>query len=259
MNEILITGGSGNLGKQLVKTLYNKGYSITVLSTKDNTELPENISLLMGDLTKAESLKNKLNNFELIVHCASNPKDSENVDYKGTLNLLQAIDPKRIVHFLYISIVGVDKSPYPYYQNKSMTENILKKSTVPFTILRITQFHDFVLHRILEPLVDPDKTMIKIPRQMSFQSIDIKDAADIIAEVVETPQHATIEVGGPEVLSMYEIATLYLKQVGRTNEINEYSSTDIFYNLFTQRYNLCPNSKAGSFKWKDFLKQSKIG
>lgn len=230
-----------------------------MLSTKDNTELPEGISLLVGDLTKAESLKNKLNNFEIIVHCASNPKDSENVDYKGTLNLLQAIDPKRIIHFLYISIVGVDKRPYPYYQSKSMAESILKKSKVPFTIIRITQFHDFVLHRILEPLVDPDKTIIKIPGEMSFQSIDIKEAAGIIAEAVETPQHATIEVGGPEVLSMYEIAALYLAQVGRTNEIKEYSSTDSFYNLFTRGYNLCSNSKIASFKWKDFLKQSKLG
>lgn len=257
MKKILVTGGTGKLGKQIVNILYNEGYQVTILSTKDNRELPHGASLLVGDLTVPKSLENKLNNFQIVIHCASNPKDSENVDYKGTANLLRAIDSEHMTHFLYISIVGVDKSPYPYYQSKHMAERVTKESKLPFTIIRITQFHEFILHRILGVLIDFNQSTLNVPKGMAFQPIAIKDAANIISTTIERPQYTTIEIGGPEILSINEIIKTYITHLGKSSEIGEYLSDDNFYNLFTTGKNLSSNGQKGCMKWKDFVKQLK--
>ncbi len=255
MKKVLITGGTGKLGKEIVNQLLFKKYQITVLSTKKRLELPKSVLILKADLTNIYSLKNNIKDFQIIIHCASNPKDSENVDFKGTLNLLQSINNKELPHIIYISIVGVDKSTFPYYQHKYQAETIIQESEFPWTILRITQFHDFVLHQVIDSLDNKDDSIFKVPKQMAFQSIDIKNVAEFISSIIsDDPKNSIITLGGPEVLNIKDMVKIYLTEVGRSAKIKEVITNNSFYKIFTTGINLCPNEKIGTIKWGDFIR-----
>lgn len=255
MKEILITGGTGNLGYKIASMFSPQKYKTTILARNKNVTLPKGVSLLKGDLTDNESIERSLKKFHIIIHCASNPRDSENVDYKGTINLLKAINSASVSHFIYISIVGTNKSDYPYYQNKHKVEGIIKESKIPYTIFRFTQFHDFVLERIITAFMDSNQTTFRAPKDMTFQSIDIKDAATIISDSVEVPRNKIVEIGGPKALDINEIINIYQKYTGKHIQIENPIDEHVFYKLFTSRINLCSN-KMGTVNWESFVRDS---
>ncbi len=260
MKQILVTGGSGNLGKVIVKELIRHGYHPFILSRKTNPMPPIGHTIHIGDLTDKRSLPDI--NTEVIIHCASSPMDSENVDVKGTEHLIGAIDKDSSPHLIYISIAGVDKSTFSYYTHKRKAEVIIENSKVPYTILRLTQFHDFVLHRMLYNLPHEESSEFKIPVGLKFQSIDRKDAAKYIVELVEKePLHSTVTLGGPEVMSLKEMTQIYLRQIKRDDrviEVTDDKEDTNFHALFKSGINLCPENRYGSIRWSDFMAKTTI-
>ena len=98
-----------------------------------------------GDLATGLDLTTALAGAELVVHAASDPRgDPWQVDVAGTRRLVEAVDRDRLQHLVYVSIVGVDRIPYGYYRAKFAAEQVLLASGLPVTLLRVTQFHDFV-------------------------------------------------------------------------------------------------------------------
>ncbi len=142
MKKVLITGGTGTLGREIINQLTRNDFQISVLSSKDKPELPKTVEVLTGDLTDPASLPNAISETDVILHCASNPMNPWVVDVTGTYNLIKAIRPDRLKHFIYISIVGVDQSDYPYYQAKYEVEKMIIASGLPYSVLRATQFPD---------------------------------------------------------------------------------------------------------------------
>ncbi len=116
MKKVLITGGTGNLGKQVVDFLSPyKEFEISILSSRSNAHSSDNVKIFKGDLANNIGLAKATEKAEIIIHCASDPTNFNKVDIEGTENLLNSLD-KKIRNFIYISIVGVDKSNYPYYK-----------------------------------------------------------------------------------------------------------------------------------------------
>ncbi|HKI89714.1 MAG TPA: NmrA family NAD(P)-binding protein, partial [Draconibacterium sp.] len=192
---------------------------------------------------------------EVIIHCASNFLDPENIDVKGSRNLLSVIPKEKLKHLIYISIVGVDKSQYPYYKAKYEVEQMIMKSGLPYTNLRATQFHHFVLHRIIKPLDKGSKNVLQLPENFRFQSIDIPDVAKKIIELVgKTPQNETISIGGPEVLSLEKMAQDYLDYLGRKDKI-ELVPPEAF-KIFQTGINLCPDESYGKITWARYLEDN---
>ncbi|MDO6605625.1 Uncharacterized conserved protein YbjT, contains NAD(P)-binding and DUF2867 domains [Arenibacter palladensis] len=255
MKRVLVTGGSGSLGKVIIRELVRLGYHPSILSKKTNYISPTGSTILMGDLTDKRSLPDI--NTDVIIHCASNAMDSENVDVKGTEHLIGAINKDSSPHLIYISIVGVDKSTFSYYTHKRKAEVIIENSKVPYTILRLTQFHDFVVQRMIYNLQDEESPEFKIPEGLKFQSIDITDASKYIAELVEKePLNTTVTLGGPEVMSLKEMAQIYFNQINRDKKVIEVSESTLdseFYAIFRSGSNLCPENRYGSIRWSDFL------
>src|SRR5918998_4917063 len=139
-SEILVTGGSGSLGSRVVDRLRYPGREVRVLSRSGRP------GTVQGDLLTGEGLKDAVKGVDVIVHCASSPTKTRQIDVEGTERLLRAAAREGVSHFVFISIVGVDRNPYyPYYRMKLEIERIIERSPVPGTILRATQFHEFVL------------------------------------------------------------------------------------------------------------------
>ncbi len=94
---------------------------------------------LRGDLSTGENLGAAVRGADTIVHCASNPLKPRQTDVAGTERLLQEAARAGVSHVVYISIVGVDRNPFPYYRAKLESERTTERSPVPWTILRASR------------------------------------------------------------------------------------------------------------------------
>jgi hypothetical protein len=146
MNQpILVTGGSGTLGRGVVDRLLAADHQVRVLSRRPRPAgTPTALGWVTGELVSGRGLAAAVADVAVIVHCASNPLRPR-VDIDGTRNLVEAARAAGIWHLIDISIVGVDRVPYRYYQAKLQAERLIQASGLPWTILRATQFHQLVL------------------------------------------------------------------------------------------------------------------
>ena len=198
--DVLVTGGTGRLGQRLTEPLRAAGHSVRQMSRRGTG--PGGVR---GDLATGRDLATAVGGAELIVHAATDPRgDPWQVDVAGTRRLVEAVDRSRLQHLVYVSIVGVDRIPYGYYRAKFAAEQVLLGSGLPVTLLRATQFHDFV-----DFLLDTAQRgpVLPVPMGWRVQPVDVGDVAVHIADVVSgPPAGGVIEYGGPEELSAAELA-----------------------------------------------------
>jgi uncharacterized protein YbjT (DUF2867 family) len=251
MQKIVVTGGTGTLGRQVASQLLAKNRNVYVLSSQDSPVVPDQVKVIKGNLVTGESLQN-LRDANIVIHCASNPKDAQNTDVIGTGNLLKVLDKTKIHHFINVSIVGVDKTDYPYYKVKKAVENLVSESGIPFTTLRATQFHDLVLNMIGS--FEISNGNILVAAGMEFQSIDVNEVALRLAELTdEQPSGLLPDFGGPEVLTIEEMVKTWLDISGKTYSIKTEPNQGARYQLFRSGVNLCPDKNYGSVTWINFL------
>ncbi|WP_335966698.1 NAD(P)H-binding protein [Galbibacter sp. PAP.153] len=251
--KILLTGGTGQLGRMLLKQIDYEDFHIDILTRNKIIDTIKNVGHLNADLTKVETLSPLRLGYDIIIHCASDPKNSESIDIQGTQNLLKSIKGDRTKNFIYISIVGVDKSTFPYYRNKLKTEKLIVNSGIPYTILRITQFHDFIYDRILSTTRSEDE-LTTAPDGLKFQSIDLIDVCgEILGLLKIKATNSTIQIGGPEILKISDITKNYQEVIRPEKKISLIPPHNDFQKLFTTGINLCPNHKTGKITWRDFL------
>lgn len=198
--DALVTGGTGRLGQRLVPSLQAAGHTVRQMSRRGTG--PGGVR---GDLATGLDLSAALAGAEVVVHAASDPQGNPwEVDVAGTRRLVQAIDRDRLQHLVYISIVGVDRVPYGYYHAKYAAEQVLLASGLPVTLLRVTQFHDFV-----DFLLDTARRgpVLPVPMGWRVQPVDVGEVADHVTQVCAgPPSGGVVELGGPEDLSAADLA-----------------------------------------------------
>lgn len=191
MTRILITGGTGCLGRPTVDLLRSAGRDIRVLSRTPGTDH------VVADLSTGAGLAPALDGVDTVLHLATTRKS----DADQTRRLLDASRAAGVTHFVYISIVGVDAIPFPYYVDKLKCERLVEESGVPFTILRATQFHDFIAAflRIKLPVM--------LALDVSDQPIAVEEVAARLVELADAaPAGRVPDLGGPQQLTLRELA-----------------------------------------------------
>src|SRR5688500_10239584 len=199
--DVLVTGGTGRLGRRLVEPLQGAGHRVKVMSRRGAG--PGGVR---GDLDTGRDLHAASAGAEVVVHAATgyphgNPWQT---DVAGTRRLVQAVDRERLQHLVYVSIVGVDRIPFGYYRAKFSAEQVLLASGLPVTLLRITQFHDQV-----DTLLETARRGPILPVPMSWRArpVDVGEAAAYVASVAGgPPSPEVVEYGGPEELTAAEMA-----------------------------------------------------
>src|SRR5215211_1311583 len=148
-SPILVTGGTGTLGRRVVRRLRDAGCDVRVLSRRSRAA-KDGIQFLTGDLATGEGIEPAADGVAAIVHLAGNLKGDADL----TRNLVRAASSQtRLPHLVYISVVGADRVPvvsrvdramFGYFESKLETERVVAGSGLPWTTLRATQFHELM-------------------------------------------------------------------------------------------------------------------
>jgi len=250
MQPMLVTGGTGTLGRPLVDLLTRAGQPVRVLSRRPRAATGGPVEWVVGDLATGEGLERAVGGVRVIVHCATSPR-ARRVDVRGTGRLLDAARLAGSPHLVYISIVGVDRVPFRYYRAKLEAERLVEGSGLPWTILRTTQFHDLI-HRLLAALARPP--VMLLPRGLRFQPVETREAAERLAELaLGQPAGRVADLGGPQVLSVGELASSYLRAAGRRRPVVRVRVPGATARGFREGGHLCPEHPDGKRTWAAFL------
>ena len=252
---VLVTGGTGTLGRLLVPRLQSAGGAVRVLSRHPH-DAADGVEYAVGDLATGEGIEAAVAGVETIVHCAGSAKGDE----IKTRNLVRAARSAGATHLVYISVVGADRVPvvsgvdramFGYFGSKLAAERIVADSGVPFTTLRATQFHDLVLIAA--------QLLVKLPVMLSFagvrfQPIDARDVADRLAELAAGPPAGRVaDMGGPRIYPMADLLRDYLRATHRRRFILPVRQPGRAAGAYRDGANLAPDHAVGHRTWEDFL------
>jgi uncharacterized protein YbjT (DUF2867 family) len=209
--KIVVIGGTGLIGSGLVEKLRQDGHE--PVAAAPNT----GVNALTG-----EGIAEALEGAQVVVDVANAPawSDQEVLDFfkTATGNLLAAEQTAGVGHHVALSVVGADRlTDSGYMRAKVAQEDLVKAGPIPYTIVRATQFYEFI-GRIAESGADGDT--ITLPSAL-VQPESAADVSGTLADVaVGAPLNDTVELGGPEAFRLHELAERVLRANGDSREVN---------------------------------------
>jgi uncharacterized protein YbjT (DUF2867 family) len=243
--KIVVIGGSGLIGTKLVNRLREKGHEVVAASPNSG------VNTITG-----EGLAEALAGAQVVVDLANSPSFEDKVALEffetSGRNLLAAEAAAGVGHHLALSVVGTDRlSANGYFRAKMAQENLIKASGTPYTIVRSTQFFEFI-DRIVESGVDGD--VIRLSPAL-VQPIAADDVADAMADAaLGAPVNGTIEICGPEARPLDKLARKLLNANGDRREV----IADVharYYGVELNDRSLTPGDhpRLGSTRFEDWL------
>lgn len=249
--NVLVTGGTGALGREVVIDLRGSGHRVRVLSRKPGT----GADWVRGDLATGTGLDRALADMDAVVHAASaaaQPWRLHATDVKGTRRLLEGAKRAHVKHLVYISIVGMEGVDYPYYKQKLAAEKIVREGIVPWSILRATQFHTLMETFLGAFSLAP--RLAAIPFEWKFQPIDTRDVATRLTDVVTgEPAGMLPDFGGPEVRTFRSLAESWLKARRLNKRLVNLNVPLRFSRQFAEGKVLTPEHKDGNITFEQYL------
>ena len=203
--KIVVIGGTGLIGSKLVKRLRERGHDPLAASPDSG------VNTLTG-----EGLAEALEGARAVVDVSNAPawEDEAVLDFfqTSTRNLLSAEETAGVGHHIALSVIGADRlTESGYLRAKVAQEELVKAASVPYTILRASQFFEFI-RRIADSSTDGDTVRLP-PALVQPESAD--DVADALADIADDPPvNGTVELAGPEPLPLDEIARRVLTEDG---------------------------------------------
>ncbi|WP_265447714.1 SDR family oxidoreductase [Flexivirga meconopsidis] len=212
---VLVTGGTGTIGSQVVLELLQSQIPARVLTRLAKPSTTEGLVYVEGDLITGAGLQDAVSQVQAVIHCASDASRGREVDIDGTRRLTEAMarwaPDARLVH---VSIVGCWDNPLPYYRIKAESETVVTASDRPHVIARATQVHELVAKLVGAHLGPLGVGM----RGLRFAPCDSRWLATQLVDLAldEKLPVEPVEFAGPEVLSARELAVLTAHVRGRT-------------------------------------------
>jgi uncharacterized protein YbjT (DUF2867 family) len=252
---ILVTGGTGTLGRLVVARLREAGREIRVLS-RGSREARDGVEFVTGDLATGDGVEAAVRGAEIIVHCAGTSKGDED----KARHLVRAASRAAPPHLVYISVVGADRIPvvsrvdraiFGYFASKLAAERVVADSGLPWTTLRATQFHDLMLMTAQQLAKLP---IMPAPAGFRFQPIDADEVAARLVELALGPPAGLVpDVAGPKVYGIVDLLRAYLRARGKRRRIVTLPLPGRAARAFRAGANLDPDRAVGTKTWEEFL------
>jgi uncharacterized protein YbjT (DUF2867 family) len=246
--KIVVIGGSGLIGSRLVSTLRSKGHEVLAASPNSG------VNTITG-----EGLPEALAGANVVVDVANSPSFEDEAVRKffetsGT-NLLAAEARAGVRHHVALSVVGTDRIPDSgYLRAKLIQEQLIEKSGIPYSILRSTQFFEFI-GRIAE--ASEDGRSVSVSHAL-FQPIVSDDVVAALADItLGSPVNGIVEVGGPEKFRIDDLVRRVLQANGDKREVITDAHARYFgAELDDQSLVAGPGARLGSKRFEEWLKGS---
>ena len=254
-SPILVTGGTGILGSQVVTRLRDAGHEVRVLS-RHARQPADGVEYVSCDLLQNTDIETAVNGARVIVHCAGSQKGDE----LATANLVRAASRAGQPHLVYISVVGADRIPvvssvdrmmFSYFASKRATELVVSGSGLPWTTLRATQFYDLVL-KVAESMAK--MPAIPMPKGLLFQPVDSGEVADRLVELaLGSPAGLVPDMAGPRIYQGAEMMREYLAARRLTKSIVPIPVPGQAAGAIKAGAATDPARAVGRRTWEDFL------
>ena len=198
--KIAVIGGTGLIGSQVV----------TLLNASGHEAVPHSLSTGL-DLLSGQGLPEALKGADVVVNLTNSPTfdEASPAFFQTTMdNLLTAATATGVGHAVILSIVGADQVPgLVYYRAKVLQEDILRAGPVPYSIVRATQFFEFIVAALSWTA---DENTVRLPATL-IQPMAAADVAQAVADVsVGAPLRGTRNIAGPEVFTLDELGRITL-------------------------------------------------
>lgn len=225
---VLVLGGTGHLGQDVVNQLLAEGWCVRILSRTPGSD--PRVSWILGDLATGEGLSVGLAGATHVLHAATNSpiarrgsirltdlrSSPTDVEIDGTEHLLEAVRRADIEHLLFVSIVGLEDSSLPYSKVKLAAETAIRTSGLAWSVVRATPFF-YLVERMLDGL--HPLPVWPLPRT-AFQPVDTRDVADHLVQCLGGDRRGLLpEIGGPEVTSYAAMARAHLQARGKKRAV----------------------------------------
>jgi uncharacterized protein YbjT (DUF2867 family) len=203
-SPVLVTGGTGRLGKLVVAQLRDSGCDVRVLARRERP-IPQDATFFTADLRTGQGIEPAVTGAAAIIHCATSTRG----DAEATRNLVAAASRAGSAHLVYVSIVGIDHiASWGYPKAKLRAERIVADSGLPWTILRVTQFYDYCLDNARRLSLFP---VAPVPAGFTVQPVDPRDVAARLVELaLGEPVGRAPDLAGPQVSNWTDLLRGYL-------------------------------------------------
>jgi uncharacterized protein YbjT (DUF2867 family) len=248
---ILVTGGTGTLGRAVVQQLLDNGLRPRVLSRRPrNSADPAGVQWVTGDLVSGTHVADAVADVDAIVHCATNYRRPAD-DVHGTRRLIDTSLLGGSPHLIFVSIVGVDKIPLKMYRYKAGIEGIVEHCALPWTIQRATQFHSLVAEIVRTASRLP---ILPLPAGLRFQPIDPGDLAARLVDVATGPAKGRLaDTAGPRIETVQDLARQYLRAAGKRRKVGSIWLPGRVLRGYRNGYNLVPEHPDGEITFEQYL------
>jgi NADH dehydrogenase len=229
--HVLVAGGNGFIGTNLVDELVDRGHDVTVLARNpDATALPTGVETVSGDITAYDSIESALDGQAVVINLVAlsplfKPKGGnemhDEIHRHGTENLVRAAEESGVDRFIQMSALGADPDgATAYIRAKGQAETHVRESDLDWVIVRPSvvfgeggEFVSFT-KKLAPPFVSP----LPGGGKTKFQPIWVGDLVLMLADAVENDDHIgqTYELGGPDVLTLADVAKLAHGADGRS-------------------------------------------
>jgi uncharacterized protein YbjT (DUF2867 family) len=246
--KIVVIGGSGLIGKKLVKKLRDGGHDVVAASPSSG------VNTVTG-----EGLSAALAGARIVVDVANAPswEDAAVLEFFETSgrNLLAAEKVAGVRHHVALSVVGTERLlASGYFRAKMAQEKLIKGSTAPYTIVRATQFFEFV-GGIAQTATDGQT--VRLPPAL-MQPIVSDDVASVLADVaVAEPLNGTMDIAGPEPIRMDELVRRFLSASRDPRRVVTDPAAG-YYGIAVNDQSLVPlgDARLGPTRYDDWLRQA---
>ncbi|WP_327289524.1 SDR family oxidoreductase [Streptomyces sp. NBC_01198] len=245
---ILLTGGTGTLGRHVLPMLRDAGRSVRVLSRRSRESADDGVEYVTGDLHEDTGADAAVAGVHTVLHLAGAAKG----DDETTRNLVRAAAGAGVRHLVCISVIGADTVPLGYLRAKLGAERAVIDSGLPWTILRAAQFHDLALTMAKGMTRLP---VVPVPSGLRLQPVDVRDVAARLTELaLGLPAGRVPDLAGPTVYPMADLLRGYLTASAKRRPLVPFPLPGKAGRAYRSGANLTlEGADTGRRTWEDFL------